>query len=137
MTLDIHIGPLTREKDCEYVDRIELPEAPAFPGAELSHRANRISVPYCALDDLVAVSEGIAALVGGGAPDLRVLQPLDLIEVTIGRLFYEWEHPRARPAFDGDGAQGLENATLARLLLLEWWIGWALAHLDRPVLERC
>jgi hypothetical protein len=129
----------------------EEPEAPAFPFDAMSARKNSRHPGYSQWGkfcDLTGLRDFFFEKNYGlmrRHPGTFALTPdhLHRVRVAIG----EWQrvYPNAVPGWDyfaefpgrddiDDGVRG-RDSTLARLLWLEWWIAWALAHCERPAIH--
>lgn len=136
------------------------PEAPAFPFDEMTGNGNGRHPSYSGWSDFCEATGLYAMFYGVPIPDRQrheggilsrhpgivPLTPLMLSSVTDAR-----ERRRARcerdgavPGFDftpawnapdkDDGVRG-RDSNLARLIWLEWWMTYALAHCERPAIS--
>jgi len=152
MGYSITIGELTHvTEDGETfpdVDDIELPEAPAYPN-DINQRKNVRWPSYTVWSDftrdvglhdlffnkttgLMREHPGCFSLTGDHAWQIR--------QAWVN---YESRYPQANPRFAvidyrttvvTDPATA-EDATLARLMWLDWWVRWALDHCTNPVIH--
>jgi hypothetical protein len=116
------------------VVQIEREEAPRFDGDEAG-RTNRRQPRYsdwdvfCAVTGLRAFFEEATPGLLQGEPGCVRLEPRHLIVIQTALGVYAARHPNARPGF----RRG-QDETLARILWLEWWAGWAVLHCERPAI---
>ena len=79
-------------------------------------------------------------------PGIKPLLPEHLATVRLKRIEWEAKHPDAIPGWDynagmfpapagewDDGVRG-RDSVLARLIWMEWWMGWALDNCERPAI---
>lgn len=135
------------------------PDAPEFPGDDMTGKGNRRSPGYSAWSDFI-VEVGLYDLFFGARssersptrdtclmrdhPGIAMLRPEDLVEIRQARERWEakpWRAEERIPGWDptlklfedreGDPRY---DGYLARLLWLEWWIGWALDNCKVPAM---
>lgn len=143
MTYDLTIGERyteTDEMDGKIVTLtgardLELPDAPALPGAIVSKHTNLISIPwfgngYEAFQEaLCAGSKWVARQLCTGTNDWETvpITPalLEGIDKALNR--FQQTNPQAQPRFrDNDPSRAAaDDATLARLVILSWWAHYA------------
>ena len=108
-------------------------DAPAFPG-DYSERINE-RMPSYSTWVCLANQTGLKRFffdeksgLLSQHPGCAVLQPRHLHEVQSAIERFRARFPEATPRFD----VSTEDAHLARLLWLEWWMAWALANCELP-----
>ncbi len=143
------------------VKGFSLPEAPSFPGDDMTGRGSARSPSYsawgnfCDETGLRDLFYGADARNNGGKytrdtclirshPGVAILKPSDLLEIRHARI--QWE---AKPWPAEERIAGWDptlnwndtrepdakyDGNLARLLWLEWWVDWALTNCKRPAL---
>lgn len=109
-------------------------QAPIIPGDGANSQSNKRQPSYSDWADFC------------DATGLRPLFYLDLIArhpgivsltsrhqaaISEAKRRYQQAHPAAQARYSGV----VEDAHLARLVWLEWWVSWALAHCRRPAIE--
>jgi hypothetical protein len=137
------------------VRKVELPNAPAFDGDEMTGRSNARHPSYSGWAEFVG-AVGLEEFFFGASrgersaadhqrmeekygrydglmaehPGCRLLRSRDLgpIEDALSR--WRKKHPKAKPGFESG-----QDPILARLLWLEFWVRWALASCTHPSIE--
>ena len=146
MSYDIYIGNaeievLEEDEDMPLSYSIQVhhmthPEAPTFPDDTMTGNGNSRHPGYVAwaetmrqakLHDLFFNKEnGLMASHPGNA----ALRPDHAQKIEQALAQFRTRYPHAIPRF-GDEAND-EDAILARLIWLDWWVKYALAHCERP-----
>ena len=138
MSVSVMIGEVVPSRETDACGSLEIQAAlveaaPNFPG---QHQAGRnlvamSTVGFAALCKSRTVADLLGAEVSSGA------LPADgsnLIELKVEHLAKVRTAVRCNPTQGAPGfAQGYD-ATMARLLLLEFWIAWALGTCKRPAM---
>jgi hypothetical protein len=122
------------------VETHDEPGAPEFPGDEMTGRGNHRHPAYSAWSEFCDAT-GLAGMffdrergLMREAPLTVALLPAHLAAVRAARERWVAARPDAVPGFGCDGAGREYDAVLARLLWLEYWIGWALATCEVPAI---
>jgi hypothetical protein len=136
MGYTIRIGnAVVADQDVEsvHVKRTSRYDAPAFPG-DYADQINERMPSYGTWESL-AKQTGLKRLffdkqrgLLSQNPGCAVLEPQHLHEVQSAIELLRTRFPEAAPRFD----MSTEDAHLARLLWLEWWMGWAIANCELP-----
>lgn len=147
MSYDIYIGDAREGSDdpdsddysygCAwYVPRIDLPDAPQFPGDEMTGQSNgrhpsyRQWAEFCravGLEDLFFHQcHGLMR----HHPGCEFLHPPHLEAVQMALKHYQDRHPGAIPGF----VEPFHDSLLPRLLWLEWWMRRTLETAEVPAI---
>ncbi len=117
------------------VEHITHPDAPAFPGDQMTGNGNSRHPAYAGWSDFCDAA-GLHDLFFGSEdglmrehPGAFLLRPKHLAAVIAARVKWQRENPTLPPGW-GVG----HDSTLARLLWLEFWIGWALENCKVPTI---
>lgn len=116
---------------------IERDDAPAFPGDEMSHHANHRHPSYTVWGEF-ARSTGLHDLFFGDDglmsehPGAQAFNAHDVQQVQAALATFQQQHRGATPQFGNSATDA--DATLARLLWLEWWMRWAVENCRVPTL---
>lgn len=132
------------------------PEAPSFPGDDMTGRGNGRHPGYSQwanfVDDVGLRDLFFGARDGGSRdaslmrdhPGCAILRPCDLVEIRQARGRWEakpWPAPERVAGwdptlmpFDQREADPKYDGNLARLIWLEWWVTWALANCKVPAI---
>lgn len=139
MSWDIYIGnaAITKnEHDGEYilfVETIEHPNAPSWPGPDLSGKSNHRAPSYsgfASFCDVTGIKVGAFTEARGSDGDCFVLTREDLASVTAARERWEKAHPGAVPGWGEH-----DDFNLAKLIWYEWWMTWALDNCENPSIQ--
>ena len=145
MSYDIYIGQRVVELitedgeswEYDHVKEIESPDAPDFFNDSMSAFNNGRHPSYTGWSGF-ARSTGLYDFFFKKDTGLMREHPgtFDLLPEHFGfvvgkRYAYQRLNPLAIPTFDGVA----ENANLARLLWLEWWMAWALNNCTAPAIH--
>jgi hypothetical protein len=123
----------------QHVKVLELDEAPAFPGDDRARLNERM--PSSAIWERLVAEAGLQTLffspetgLFAQFPGCAALTQAHLAEVRVAVETFRGRHPAAAPRFAWDERDLPADADLARLLWLEWWMGWALTHCQNPAI---
>lgn len=147
MGYNIIIGNATPEFSKEYdelwagwhCEVISLPDAPTFPGDEMTGNSNLRSPSYgvwgdfCRHAGIYDVFYDKRNSFRGGHPGCIVLKKSDLERIREARI--KIERVSTLPPGFNDGDEEKYDSTLARLIWLEWWMDWALTNCETPAIE--
>ncbi len=138
-----------------------LDEAPEFENDGMTGNTNSRSPSYTAWSDFCRETGLYNLFFGGGwsredrgylpcenlhresplmaeHPGFRAINKIDADIVSASLAAYRAAHPNATPGFDtwaGTPGFPMENATLARLIWLEFWMRWAVENCTHPIIE--
>lgn len=119
-----------------FVKRIERPDAPFFPGDEMTGKSNARYPSYRAWDDFCKAI-GLYGLFFDKPDGLMLDQPyystlskFHSLQISAAVCNWKIEYPNSIARF-GDEYPA-EDAILARLLWLDWWVSWALQNCETP-----
>jgi hypothetical protein len=143
MSYDIYIGNAEveelEEDDVSYqirVNRITLPDAPTFPGDEMTGNGNSRHPGYSQWSEFCRKS-GLYNLFFDKEDGLMQSHPGNTAlneshSKVIEQALADWkeDHPNATPGFDND----LHDPILARLIWLDFWVKWALKNCEHPAI---
>lgn len=148
MSYDIYIGNATlgtfELEDGQYyviwdgitINHHQAPDAPVFPNDEMSGNGNSRHPGYSQWGEFCDIA-GVRALffdkeqgIMRHHPGTFSITQHHLDEITEARTTWIADHPNTIPGFTEE-----HDGILARLLWLEWWFRWALAHCDRPAIH--
>lgn len=141
--------------DGQYVARFDVakvthPDAPTFPHDEMTGQSNERSPSYTAWADTMRAANlgGVFHPEGTESdarnfyafaqhPGCQVITPGMLAQVSAAVVRWRETHDLP-PGFMGwdwnEPEPTTHDATLARLLWLEWWMDWALKNCERPAI---
>lgn len=158
MSFDIYIGKavIRSRDDGELVVRVEeneLPDAPSFPGDEMTGISNGRHPGYAGWD-LFLVDAGLKDLFFDEEsglmrehPGTFKLEEKHLQTVREAKTRWQEKHPNAHPGWcicprkecmpwmSRDVPHQEFDGTLARLIWLEWWMDWALKNCNHPAIH--
>jgi len=136
-----------------YVRGLDLPEAPHFPNDDMTGRSNSRHPGYGQWSKFTCeagINELFFDKEKGGLmrhhPGACVLTRKDLQAISEAKARWMETHPKAVPGWcackkcDQLRQRGSDpehkdlDGVLARLIWLEWWIGWALEHCRIPTI---
>ena len=119
------------------------PDAPTFPGDEMTGNGNARSPSYSVWSDFckdVGIYEVFYYQSGhliAGHPGCAGITP-EMVDVVAGALKGRMAKASLPPGFESEwGYDGPPNYdyNLARLIWLEWWMRWAIANCETPAIE--
>lgn len=143
MSYDIYIGQAVIEVEPEYkhvditVESLSLPEAPSFPNDVLTGNGNSRHPGYSQWSEFTVLV---------GLEDLFFNQESGLMRQHPGNsLITEFDYEKVKLALDQwrrryqnaipQFSVTTEDAALARLIWLEWWMRWTLDNCSIPTLH--
>lgn len=157
MAYAIKIGEFSinnEDPECSFVEakKVTLAEAPAFPNDAIKHTNSRFP-GYSVWYDFCAVA-GLQTLFyqddqfRGGHPGYFELTQDHLNQAQTALTNYQLANNGKPPGFSPFMPSGMPSgfgkanntlleydATLARLIWVEWWIRWALLNCSRPIVS--
>lgn len=149
MGWDIYIGEAVQvDNDEEEIHELQVLRwteraAPTFPNDELTANSNHRAPSYTVWDTVMR-EVGLGELFFNSSTGLMrtdsICTPITaahLHEVQAALLRWRERYPQALPRFGGwhsAGGASDEDAALARLVWLEWWMRWALEQCSNPAL---
>jgi hypothetical protein len=124
------------------VENVRHPDAPTFPVDEMTGNSNSRHPSYTGWNNFCEEA-GVYNVFyenerfRGGHPGCSLLKKSDLELVREAKIRRE-HFSKLSPGFnddDDDDDQEKYDGVLARLIWLEYWIGWALTNCETPAIE--